>query len=278
MTFRLTPLNGACGARLEGIDFAAGVDAGALHTIESAVHAHGVLAVSAEAMSPAQQLQIASHFGVPERNDSPFFRRLEGLPQITVLDSAAGDRADLWHADETYLKQPPVMNFLHARQLPSWGGDTAFISACSAWDGLSPRLQALLDGLNALHDLSLTFQLGWEHGAPLLDRFTASLQEKRSCSHPVVATHPVTGRRWLNVNPTYTRFIEGLPPLESRAILDLLWRHLQRPEYGHRHSWRAGDLLIWDQRAVQHYAVRDFLDRRVMHRVSVMPHGTTAPA
>ena len=96
----------------------------------------------------------------------------------------------------------------------------------------------------------------------------------RDSSHPVVKTHPITQRQWLTVNETYTRFIEGIPPFEAEAILNMLFKHMQKPEFSYRHRWQVGDLLIWDQQAVQHYAVVDYSERRLVHRISALKYAS----
>lgn len=271
MSLRITRLNGTLGARVEGIDFAAGLGADLFEALASALWEHQVIAVPARGMSPQQHLQIARHFGEPEHNATEYFQRIEGVPHITVVDSDRGDRADSWHADETFLPAPPMVNLLHAQQLPACGGDTAFISTRAAYAGLSDRMKTLLEGLRGEHDLAMTYEAGWRAGLPLRDKVAAELASGRASLHPVVMRHPANGLPWLNVSPTYTRFLQGLPPLEGSAILDLLFRHMQKPEFGFRYQWNEGDLLIWDQRAAQHYAVRDYEGRRVIHRISVLP-------
>ena len=271
MGLRTTRLGGTLGALVEGIDFAAGLDESVLEQLAAALWQHQVLAVPARDMTPQQHLQIARHFGEPEHNATVYFQRISGVPHITEIDSERGDRADSWHADETFLPGPPMVNFLHAKVLPACGGDTAFISARAAYAGLSERMKTLLEGLRGEHDLAMTYEAGWRAGLPLREKVAAELASGRASLHPVVMRHPVNGLPWLNVSPTYTRFIEGLPPLEGNAILDLLFRHMQKPEYGFRHRWNEGDLLIWDQRAVQHYAVRDYEGRRLIHRIAVLP-------
>lgn len=272
MTLTTTRLNGTLGARLDGIDFARGLDAALLDQIAAALWQHQVITIPAKDMTPEQHLQIALRFGDPEHNDTGYFNRVEGVPHITVTDSDKGDRADSWHADETFMAAPPMVNLLKAIQLPSCGGDTAFLSARAAYAGLSDRMKTLLEGLTAEHDLAMTFESGWRWGLPLRDKTAEVLATPgRANSRPVVMRHPENGLPWLNVSPTYARFIEGLPPVEGNAILNMLFQHMQRPEYGFRHTWKEGDLLIWDQRAVQHYAVRDFEGRRVLHRISALP-------
>ncbi len=271
MGLRITRLSGTLGAHVEGIDFAAGLDENVLGQLAAALWQHQVVAVPARDMTPQQHLQIARHFGEPEHNATEYFQRISGVPHITEIDSERGDRADSWHADETFLPGPPMVNFLHAKVLPACGGDTAFISARAAYAGLSERMKTLLEGLRGEHDLAMTYEAGWRAGLPLREKVAAELASGRASLHPVVMRHPVNGLPWLNVSPTYTRFIEGLPPLEGNAILDLLFRHMQKPEYGLRYRWNEGDLLIWDQRAVQHYAVRDYEGRRLIHRIAVLP-------
>lgn len=271
MTLGITRLNGTLGAHVEGIDFAAGLDRPVLEQLAATLWEHQVIALPARDMTPRQHLEIARHFGEPEHNATEYFQRIEGVPHITVVDSDRGDRADSWHADETFLPAPPMVNLLHAKQLPACGGDTAFISARAAYAALSERMKTMLEGLRGEHDLAMTYEAGWRAGLPLREKVAAELASGRASLHPLVMRHPVNGQPWLNVSPTYTRFIEGLPPLEGNAILDLLFRHMQKPEFGFRHVWNEGDLVIWDQRAVQHYAVRDYEGRRVIHRISVLP-------
>jgi taurine dioxygenase len=271
MTLKTTRLNGTLGARIDGIDFSVAIEQPLLETLAEALWTHQVLAIPAASMTPQQHLQIALHFGEPEHNATEYFQRIDGDPHITEIDSARGDRADSWHADETFLPHPPMINFLHAKILPDCGGDTAFISTRAAYAALSDRMKALLDGLLGEHDLAMTYEAGWRAGLPLRDKVAEVLAAGHACSHPVVMHHPANGEPWLNVSPTYTRFIEGLPPLEAQAILDFLLRHMQKPEFGFRYQWCAGDMLIWDQRAVQHYAVRDYTGRRLIQRISVLP-------
>jgi len=263
------------GVRIEGIDFEAELDANTIDAIADALHTHQVVSIPATAMRPDQHLAIALRFGTPEENATDQFSRHEEIPQITVIDTEAGDRADSWHADETFLEHPPIVNLLHGKQIPATGGDTAFVSAADAYDGLSPKFQQLVEGLNAIHDYGHLYELGWQSGFPLGPLVADALAKGLIHSHPVVRVHPVTGRRWLTVNPTYTRFIEGVGPLEAQMLLDLLIRHMQKPEFGFRHHWQLGDLLIWDQQAVQHYAVNDASERRIVHRIAALADAST---
>lgn len=263
------------GARIEGIDFEAGLSASMIEGIAEALYAHQVVAIPAETMRTEQHLEIAQHFGEPEQHATDQFSQHPDTPQITIVDSEAGNRADSWHADETFLEHPPVVNLLHAKLIPETGGDTAFISMADAYDGLSPKFQDLLDGLTAIHDYGHLYELGWRSGMPLAPLVADALAKGLIHSHPVVREHPVTGRNWITVNSTYTRFIEGLNPIEAQMLLDLLLRHMQKPEFGFRHHWSVGDLLIWDQQAVQHYAVHDSSGPRIVHRIAALANAET---
>jgi taurine dioxygenase len=275
MKLQVRKLGGRFGARLDGIDFARPLGETEIEAIAEALHTHQVLSIPAAAMKAEQHLQIALRFGVPEEQATDQFARHETVPHITVIDSAKGDRADSWHADETFLEHPPLVNALHAKQVPEAGGDTAFISAACAYEGLSDKFKALVDDLTAVHDYGHLYELGWRAGLPLGPAVGQALSKGLIHSHPVVRTHPTTGRRWLTVNSTYTRFIEGVEPLEAQMLLDFLLRHMQKPEFSFRHHWQEGDLLLWDQQAVQHYAVNDFEGRRLMHRISALATAET---
>lgn len=275
MAITIRQLGGTFGARVEGIDFNQGIGEAEIEAIAEALFQHQVISLPAADMTAEQHAAIALRFGEPEHNATDQFGRHGEVPYITILDSEKGDRADSWHADETFLAQPPLVNLLHGKVIPPCGGDTAFISAAAAYAGLSAPIQALVDELQASHDYGMLYELGWRTGIPIGELVGDALVKGLIHSHPVVKTHPVTGRRWLTVNPTYTRFIEGMSPLEGQAILDLLLRHMQKPEFGFRHHWRVGDLLIWDQQAVQHYAMMDFEGRRVVHRISALADSKT---
>jgi taurine dioxygenase len=135
------------GARIEGIDFEAGLTDTMIDGIANALYENQVIAIPAATMSPEQHLQIALRFGVPEEHATDQFSQHDEVPHITVVDSEAGNRADSWHADETFLEHPPLVNLLYGKLIPETGGDTAFISMAEAYDGLSPKFQDLLEGL-----------------------------------------------------------------------------------------------------------------------------------
>jgi taurine dioxygenase len=266
---QVVKLNGALAASVSSIDWEVGLCDADFDTIEAALGEHGVLAVAAAGMRPEQHVELGAHFGELEHHEF-FDNQGPGFEHITVLDSARGDRSSMWHIDEHFLEKPPIITMTRAIQLPPWGGDTSFVSLHAAFDTLSSRMQGYLDGLLAVHDLARIAEMRWQGGSGGSEQLAEPLLARKHAAHPVVSVHPVNGRRALNVSPTYTRFIEGLPMSESKAILDYLFVHLQRPEHAYRHRWVTGDLLVWDNRSVMHHAAADYTDRRIMHRISVI--------
>jgi taurine dioxygenase len=231
--------------------------------------------IDAADMAPSQQVQIARLFGEPEHH--VFFPNLgPGLEHVTVLDSEAGQRSDRWHIDEVFLADPPCVTTLHAQILPSFGGDTAFVSMAAAYDALSPRMKAYLEGLEAVFDYTKIAELSWVRGTGGAQKLSEFAGQMRWAAHPIVRAHPRTGRKSLYIEATYLRHVAGLPEGEGKALAAFLLDHMQRPEFGYRHQWRLGDFLLWDNRSVMHYAVDDFTEHRRMYRVSVMPRAEAA--
>lgn len=214
--------------------------------LRAALFEHHVLVIRDAQPTPEQHLALARIFGEPEPPES-YNPAHPDHPDICVFDSEGGYRADQWHADVTWRDTIPLGAVLVMRKAPSSGGDTLWANAHAAYDDLSNGMKQLLEGRRARHDISP------DHGT----------------EHPVVATHPETGRKLLFVNRVFTRTITNLPPPEGDAILAFLLDHVARPEYTYRHRWTEGDMVIWDNQATQHYAVSDFDEPRTVHRVSI---------
>ena len=181
----ITRLNGALGARVTGIDWDAGLADGDFDGVEAALAEHGALVVDAVRMRREQHVELAAHFGELERHEF-FDNQGEGFEHITVLDSERGDRSNMWHVDEQFLEKPPIITMTHAVRLPSYGGDTSFISLHAAYDGLSLPMRQYLDGLTAVHDLARIAEMAWQggHGGP--EHLADELRKGKQASHPVV--------------------------------------------------------------------------------------------
>lgn len=259
----------ALGARIEGIDFSRPLDDETLSGISKALLDHQLLVMRAPDLSPDQHLRLAAQFGEAEVH--AFFPNLgDGYERVSVLDSEQGNVASMWHTDESFLPEPPLGTLLSARTIPAVGGDTCWASTTAAYDALSPNMKRYLDGALALHDLARTTELAYATGRVGADAYARAVAGDRRFVHPVVRTHPETGAKALFVNPVYTRALVDVAPDESRAVLDFLYAHATAARFQYRHQWRAGDLLMWDNRCTMHCVMRDFDGRRVMHRVSVL--------
>jgi taurine dioxygenase len=259
------PLTPTIGARVEGLDLREELDDDTVAAVRAAFLDHLVLFIPGQDIEPADQLRFARLFGdlVP----ASWSADTSLPPEVLVLDQhdPRGEGADRWHADNTYMEAPPMGSLLRAVQLPSSGGDTCFASMYQAYETLSPTLQAFLDPLTAANSIALMVERTRKAGAKL----KAGEAERPPTQHPVVRVHPETGRKLLNVNANWTDSITGLSEDESKAILRMLLDHIKAPDLSCRFRWQEGDLALWDNRAVQHFAVPDYHERRVMHRVTI---------
>ncbi|MNE02218.1 Alpha-ketoglutarate-dependent taurine dioxygenase [compost metagenome] len=195
-------------------------------------------------------------------------------PQVLILDTAVTDVRDnaVWHTDVTFLPTPALGAVLSAKQLPAYGGDTLWASGIAAYEALSEPLKQLLDGLTATHDFTKSFPLErFGTTAEDLARWEQTRRNNPPLSHPVIRTHPVSGRKSLFVNEGFTTRINELNEAESEAILKLLFSHATHLEFTIRWRWQENDVAFWDNRVTQHYAVDDYRpQRRVMHRATIL--------
>lgn len=267
--FTVRPLGPSIGAEVLDLDLTTVFLPETLVAIEAALVKHEALVLHAPDLLPEQHLAIAQHFGEPEVHT--FYPNLgEGFEQITIIDSKLGDRADMWHHDESFLPSPPIITMTHAKILPPCGGDTCWISMTTAYDALSDRMKQYLDGLSAWHDMNAPMTAALRANAVTHERYVEVVQMARRHLHPVVMTHPVTGRKALYISPTYTTHIDGLAMAESDAILAYLNAHCQHIHFMFRHRWRVGDMVLWDNRSVLHNAILDYQPhQRRMQRASV---------
>jgi taurine dioxygenase len=268
-SIRVQPVAGALGAEVEGIDLRAPFDAPTLAALRGAFIAHQVLFFHGQDIGPADHLALARHFGEPVPH--PAYPTVEGFPAINILEvtPAAAPKIDTWHTDMTFLERPPLGSILRARVIPEHGGDTLFASAGAAYEALSDRMQRYLDGLEAVH----SFAHGFRHSLAEpggVERLAGAVAANPPVRHPVVRTHPESGRRGLFVNRLFTTAIVGLREHESDSVLRFLFEHLEIPEFCCRLRWRPGTLAFWDNRATLHRPVNDYWPaHRRMERITI---------
>lgn len=243
----------------------------AIEQVYAALIDHLVVFIEGVDLTPAEQVDFAVQFGaldVPH----PVYQTLEGCPEIVELEND-GDRppdTNDWHTDLTFRPNPPFMSILYAKQVPKTGGDTLWANLYAVYDALPDHMKALLQDQSAIHDIG-TFRNDFL--GPELDVLAVNqaLLDTGSAVHPVIQTHPVTGRPFLYVNPSFTQHIVGLKKSESDRLLRYLYDHANQPEFQVRYHWQAQSLALWDNRVTQHYAVADYLPNyRKMHRVTVI--------
>jgi len=270
----LTPITGTFGAELSGERVADGIDGAWL---SRQLVDHRLLVLRDQHLTHAQQVQLARELGEPTPAH-PVVPGHPDHPEILVLDGAQGGRNARWHTDVTFMPAPPAASVLVGDVMPAFGGDTMWADTRTAYDRLSPAVQAAIDTLEAVHRISPLAYWGEPFDTALgrddAQRLFDDAAKVPPVIHPVVRVHPVTGRKNLFVNPGFTTHIVGMSRIESDGLLRLLYEHATQPELVLRHRWRAGDVVIWDNRATMHYAVDDYgAAQRCMRRVTI--RGTT---
>lgn len=269
------PVTPAIGAEIGGVDLA-GLSDAQFAEIHAALMVHHVVFFRDQRLDKAQLAAFARRFGEPQPSTESSFGKLADFPEIDVLDYDASRppwvTKEMWHTDFSGREQPTLGSVLYALQVPECGGDTIWVSLAAAYDALSERMKRYLAGMKAEHRTIKAFGddiranlLTSEDGRKRFER----MQALPPAEHPVVRTHPVTGRKALFVNEGYTTRLAGVDRAESDAVLGQLFGHLRTPEFQCRFRWRAGSLAVWDNRITQHYAVADYSERRLMHRITI---------
>lgn len=265
--FETLPLTGTIGAEIRGVDPAAELDDATVRALRDALLRHLVLVFRDVEITPERQIAFARYFG--EIQMPPLRTKFGEHPEINVLDQTSGKGdADRWHNDNTYTAVPAMGSVLHVTKVPGTGGDTCFANMYAAYDALSPGLRQWVDGLRAEHDITRSLRRAISKGQTDLD-LAATQAALPPVVHPVVITHPETGRRALFVNAQSTERIVDLPDAESEMLLAFLYEHVNQPEFHCRVKWDEHSLVLLDNRAAQHRAVPDYDERRILHRVSI---------
>ena len=260
---------GALGAEISGIDLTGEVTAADYRAIRALLVEYEVIFFRNQNVSPAQQHALASSFGPLQSH--PAYATLPEFPEITVLESTADkpSKIECWHSDMTFRLHPPMGTVLRSKIIPDKGGDTCFASMTAAYDGLSSQMQTFLSGLDAVHDFSYGFKesLAEEGGR---ERLAQAVADNPPVVHPVIRTHPESGKKVIFVNALFTTHIVGLPADESRAILQFLYQHCITPEYTCRFSWDVDCIAMWDNRSTQHKPINDYFPaHRSLERIVI---------
>jgi taurine dioxygenase len=265
------PTSGAVGAEILGIDLSRGLDDSDIDELRAAFNEYGVIFFRNQTISPEQHIAFAERFGTI--NINRFFKAAPGYPQIAEVRKEPNQKTNIgggWHTDHSYDQVPALGSILLAREVPPRGGDTLFASMSHAYDALSDGLKRTLESLRAVHSSRHVFGAASQYVRESGDRLGNAADATQDAIHPVVVSHPETGRKTLYVNPAFTLRFDGWTAEESKPMLDFLYAHASRPEFQTRFNWSEGSIAFWDNRATWHFAVNDYHgERRLMHRITL---------
>jgi taurine dioxygenase len=261
---------GAIGAEIHGVDLTQDLDGETVAAIRRAWLEHLVIFFRDQELSPSRFLAVARRFGEPV--EYPFVKGIDGFAEIIPVVKREHETVNfggIWHSDTTYLEVPPMGTMLIAREVPPFGGDTLFANQYLAWETLSPGMKQLLDGLVAVNS-SAKADVTKTREDRMRDGKRDDARTEYVAEHPVVRTHPETGRKALYVNVAHALRFKEMSEEESAPILQYLFQHQVRPEFTCRFSWRPGSIAFWDNRCAQHNPVNDYHGhRRAMHRITL---------
>ena len=274
MSHKVNQLGSALGAEVLDIDLRQPLPDGDISALRKAFLEHSILVFRNQDLSPDELSAFSRRFGELDRHILEGFALPEN-PDVFVVSNVMKDgkpvgairAGQYWHSDLSYSEHPVMGTMLHAKQIPSFGGDTMFAGMYAAYEALSKPLKAFLESLTAIHDYSRAYDVFFSRfpeRPPLSDEARAKVPPVR---HPIVRTHPETGRNALFVNEGFTKAIPELEYDESRALLDFLTTHAVQHQFIYRHRWQKGDLLFWDNRCTQHNAVSDYDMSQARHMI-----------
>jgi taurine dioxygenase len=269
---KITPIAAALGAEIEGVDLSQELDEETIAEIRQALLDHLVIFFHDQRITPEQQLAFARRFGTLNIHDQ--VKGMDEHPEIIEVRKEPEDERNFggaWHGDVTYLKEPPLGSILYAKEVPEVGGDTLWANQYLAYETLSPGMRALLDGMTMIHTPAKIYGLAsqdWSRDSSVKSAPNATAEYETE--HPLVRTHPETGRKCLYVSGLFTPRFKEMTEEESKPLIDFLMQQATREPFTCRYRWKANDIAFWDNRCTLHYALNDYSGhRRVMHRVTV---------
>lgn len=268
------PLAGALGAEIGGVTLAGLKDTAAWDEIRRAFLDYSVLVFRDQTLTPADLMEVGAHFGAP--CFYPFVKGMDDYPYLFEIVKEPEEKKNFggnWHSDTTYLAQPPRATLLHALETPAFGGDTLFTNTRAAYEALSEGMRRMLDGLVGVNSAGLKHGGGrtaMHLSIGAMKVHDTDRADQMESEHPVVRTHPETGRKALYLGRSHTIRFKDMSEEESRPLIDWLQAHQTRPEFTCRVRWAPGTLTVWDNRCTQHSAINDYHGQlRRMRRLTV---------
>lgn len=266
------PVGSALGAQVSGVDLSQDLDDQVIAEIRRALLDHLVVVFRDQHMTPEEHLAFGRRFGTLNIHD-----HVAGMAEYPELVEVRKEPEDVrnfggaWHSDVTYIEEPPLGSILYAKQVPDVGGDTLWSNLYLAYENLSVGMRSLLDTLTAMHTPAKIYGVGskdWSKDTAM-DSHPDQKAEYET-EHPLIRTHPETGRKSLFISGLFTPRFKDMTEEESAPLINFLMQQARREEFTWRHQWKANDVVFWDNRPTLHYALNDYAgQRRIMHRVTV---------
>ncbi|MCC7272025.1 MAG: TauD/TfdA family dioxygenase, partial [Alphaproteobacteria bacterium] len=282
MSLEIVRSDAPLGAEIRGVDIAAGVGDADFARVRDALHQHSVVVIRGQRITPEQQIAFCGRLGTLEPHVLPQYL-VPGYKELVRISNVLDDEGKpigmidagrVWHSDGQFAERPNMYSMLYALEVPTADdgsplGATRFVSTALAYDRLPAAMKARIAGLKAVNSLAAVYE-SLKRGGHAAKRAPLTEEQKREVVHPLVRTHPVTGRKCLYVSKAATLRIVGLPEEESRALIDELSESILGDDRTYDHRWQVGDLLMWDNCSSQHFAVGDYAlpQRRLMHRTT----------
>jgi len=267
---KIKRIAGALGAEIIGLDLTQSPSSDLTKEIREVFLKNSVIFLRNQRLTSLQFMNFATAMGEPIQY--PFVKGFDDFPQIIEVKKLEHEKVNfggVWHSDTTYLEKPPMGSMLLSKEIPPYGGDTLFACQYAAYESLSDTMQRLLEGLQGINS-SAKADVSKTREDRIKSDGNESLPKSFSSSHPVVRTHPETGRKALFINIAHTTGIEGLTDKESASLLSFLFEHQVKPEFTCRWAWEPDALAFWDNRCAQHNPINDYHGfRRVLHRITL---------
>ena len=267
---QLTP---SLGAEITGIDLSNDLSNEQLNQIYDDLIKYNVIFFRDQKISPEKHIEIAKSFGTIEE-PHPIYPHVEGFPEIVLLknDKDNPPDTDEWHTDVTFKTKPPFTSILYSKEIPPSGGDTLWCSLTAIFDDLPENIKSDLETKRAVHDMgAFRNNFSSEDNEEYSKKLNAGFERFGNAVHPIIKVHPISKKKFLYINPSFTRHIIGLDMTDSNNLLSYLFNFMTKPQYQVRFKWTPNTLALWDNRCTMHYAIGDYLPhRRVMNRITVL--------
>ena len=271
--YQINNLTPTIGAEISGIDLSKDLNSQNLDNIYKNLIDHKVIFFRNQNLKPEDHIAFAKSFGDIEP-PHPIYPHVENFPEITLLenDSSNPPDTDEWHTDVTFKTEPPFTSILYSKEIPPSGGDTLWCSLIAIYDALPENIKIELESKRAIHDMgAFRNNFSSEDNEEYSKKLNAGFEKFGNAVHPVVKVHPILNKKFLYINPSFTRHIIGMDMTDSNNLLSYLFSFMTKPQYQVRFKWTPHTLALWDNRCTMHYAIGDYMPhRRVMNRITVL--------